>query len=67
MRHLPTRKTLAADALTVGVTMPLVPATATTSAEEAADPATQQYRPLLHFTPEKNWMNDPNEMVLHAR
>jgi fructan beta-fructosidase len=65
MRHLPTRTTLAAAALAVGVTLPLVPATATLSVEEAADPADQQYRPLLHFTPEKNWMNDPNGMVLH--
>jgi levanase len=29
------------------------------------DPATEQYRPLLHFSPEKNWMNDPNGMVYH--
>lgn len=65
MRHLPTRKTVAAAVLAVGVTLPLVPATATTSPEEAADPASQQYRPLLHFTPEQNWMNDPNGMVLH--
>ncbi|MDF9277719.1 GH32 C-terminal domain-containing protein [Arthrobacter sp. EH-1B-1] len=36
------------------------------SAEETAvDPATQQYRPYLHYTPEKNWMNDPNGMVYH--
>lgn len=31
-----------------------------------ADPteqADQQYRPLVHFSPEKNWMNDPNGMV----
>jgi fructan beta-fructosidase len=25
----------------------------------------EQYRPLIHFTPEKNWMNDPNGMVYH--
>lgn len=23
----------------------------------------EQYRPQIHFTPEKNWMNDPNGMV----
>ncbi|MBT2523162.1 GH32 C-terminal domain-containing protein [Arthrobacter sp. ISL-28] len=25
----------------------------------------EQYRPAIHFTPEKNWMNDPNGMVYH--
>nr|WP_200830569.1 GH32 C-terminal domain-containing protein [Arthrobacter sp. SLBN-122] len=29
------------------------------------DPATQQYRPYLHYTPQKNWMNDPNGLVYH--
>ncbi len=24
---------------------------------------TEQYRPQIHFTPNKNWMNDPNGMV----
>lgn len=27
--------------------------------------AGEPYRPLYHFTPEKNWMNDPNGMVWH--
>ncbi len=27
------------------------------------DPATQQYRPSVHYTPLKNWMNDPNGLV----
>jgi levanase len=26
-------------------------------------PGEEQYRPLIHFSPEKNWMNDPNGMV----
>lgn len=25
----------------------------------------EPFRPLYHFTPEKNWMNDPNGMVWH--
>ena len=25
----------------------------------------EQYRPQIHFTPYKNWMNDPNGMVFH--
>ena len=29
------------------------------------DPATQQYRPYLHYSPQKNWMNDPNGLVYH--
>jgi levanase len=28
-------------------------------------PADEQYRPYLHFTPEQNWMNDPNGLVYH--
>lgn len=26
-------------------------------------PGDEQYRPLIHFSPEKNWMNDPNGMI----
>ncbi|KAK9246147.1 glycosyl hydrolase [Lipomyces tetrasporus] len=26
---------------------------------------TEEYRPQFHFTPEKNWMNDPNGLVYH--
>lgn len=33
------------------------------AAAEDDDPAGQEYRPLVHFTPERNWMNDPNGMV----
>lgn len=64
MRPLPARKTLSAVVLALALAAPLAPATATPD-EAGPDPATQQYRPLVHFTPEKNWMNDPNGMVLH--
>ncbi|ARV47204.1 levanase [Bacillus subtilis] len=35
---------------------------------EAADPSyyDEDYRPQYHFTPEANWMNDPNGMVYYA-
>jgi fructan beta-fructosidase len=36
-----------------------------TAAQADPDPATQQYRPYLHYTPLKNWMNDPNGLVYH--
>ncbi|SES19049.1 glycoside hydrolase family 32 protein [Sphingobium sp. YR768] len=29
----------------------------------AIDPAPMDYRPDFHFTPQKNWMNDPNGLV----
>ncbi|MBM7503538.1 GH32 C-terminal domain-containing protein [Agromyces aurantiacus] len=38
----------------------LPPATAA-----SVDPADEQYRPYLHFSPEQNWMNDPNGLVYH--
>ena len=34
-----------------------------TPPEPTADSYKEQYRPQIHFTPAKNWMNDPNGMV----
>jgi fructan beta-fructosidase len=28
-------------------------------------PGEEQYRPAIHFSPEKNWMNDLNGMVFY--
>ncbi|MFJ6171407.1 glycoside hydrolase family 32 protein [Curtobacterium sp. NPDC092190] len=41
-----------------------VPATERTWTEPAADGATIR-RPRQHFTPARNWMNDPNGLVVH--
>ena len=31
--------------------------------DHSADYYAESFRPQFHFTPEKNWMNDPNGMV----
>lgn len=31
----------------------------------AEPPYQERYRPRFHFTPERNWMNDPNGLVFH--
>jgi sucrose-6-phosphate hydrolase SacC (GH32 family) len=31
----------------------------------AADPEADLFRPRYHFTPERNWINDPNGLVVH--
>ena len=57
---------LAAAAVVASLTL-VVAATAAPAPAHASDPdpATQEYRPYLHYTPVKNWMNDPNGLVYY--
>ncbi|NYF12698.1 levanase [Pseudoclavibacter sp. JAI123] len=58
-----TRKALAALAATSIAFAVLTGTAATATAEESAEAGQEQFRPQFHFSPEKNWMNDPNGMV----
>lgn len=44
-------------------TAPTTPDTPDTPNQPSDDNYTEQYRPQIHFTPAKNWMNDPNGLV----
>ncbi|WP_055527952.1 glycoside hydrolase family 32 protein [Streptomyces graminilatus] len=46
---------------------PLAPLAALAPQAVAADtpPYSETYRPQFHFTPQKNWMNDPNGLVYY--
>lgn len=71
MRHMTSRSRVAPTgrldirSLVVATTAAALIASglATAAAAEESDPGDQQYRPLAHFSPEQNWMNDPNGMV----
>ncbi|MGX1267400.1 GH32 C-terminal domain-containing protein [Streptomyces phaeoluteigriseus] len=60
-RHARMRMTAAVATVCALSAAPLVPRAA------AADtpPYSETYRPQFHFTPEKNWMNDPNGLVYY--
>jgi levanase len=34
-------------------------------ADDPPDPASEQYRPFIQYSPTKNWMNDPNGLVFY--
>ncbi|MFI9004501.1 GH32 C-terminal domain-containing protein [Streptomyces sp. NPDC053541] len=59
-RRVPLRLTAAAAAAScaLALTAAAPPATA-----EDGRPYTETYRPQFHFSPAKNWMNDPNGLV----
>jgi fructan beta-fructosidase len=61
-RHLPI--TIAAGALAASTTLAafFVPASADPSDADASAFA-EPYRPQFHYTPARNWMNDPNGLV----
>ncbi|MDX2550483.1 GH32 C-terminal domain-containing protein [Streptomyces stelliscabiei] len=60
-RHARTRMIAAAATVCVLSAAPLTPP----AAAAGTAPYSETYRPQFHFTPEKNWMNDPNGLVYY--
>lgn len=58
------RRTHCVSVLTLA-SLSLAAALAGSLPASAAPVGDEQYRPAIHYTPEKNWMNDPNGMVFH--
>ncbi|MFD9107781.1 GH32 C-terminal domain-containing protein [Streptomyces bottropensis] len=59
--HARTRMIAAAATVCVLSAAPLAPP----AAAAGTAPYSETYRPQFHFTPEKNWMNDPNGLVYY--
>ncbi|MFD9249154.1 GH32 C-terminal domain-containing protein [Streptomyces bottropensis] len=59
--HARTRMIAAAATVCVLSATPLAPP----AAAAGTAPYSETYRPQFHFTPEKNWMNDPNGLVYY--
>lgn len=56
-----TRKGIAA--LTLGLASAILFWTVPASSQNAEPPGNERYRPQLHFSPRKNWTNDPNGLI----
>ena len=56
---------LVLSAFVVSLGVPPMTKVAAAEAEPLKLAYNEQYRPQFHFTPEKNWMNDPNGLVYY--
>src|SRR4051812_10121589 len=65
-RRRPSRAVTAVSAVLGTVLLMLLPGTSTVAAAAPIPTAYDQtYRPQFHFSPAKNWMNDPNGLVYY--
>src|SRR4051794_32626755 len=65
-RRRPSRAVTAVSAVLGTVMLMLLPGTSTVAAAAPIPTAYDQaYRPQFHFSPAKNWMNDPNGLLYY--
>src|SRR5262249_5485547 len=49
--------------ITIAATMLLMSESGSQTSQQGLDNETEDYRPSFHFSPERNWTNDPNGLV----